>query len=244
MVIAQIVNFLVLVWLLQRFLYRPIVGVIEARENAVKARIDEAKSLQAQAQDQIDTYQSRLAQLEKQRDEYLQQARDEADQLRRRLTQEAVAHAEEVRQRALHQWTAERERIQRDLQEGMIRQVCDIAGKVLHEIAGKSLEDGLIDAFEKTWAEDTNRQLVKPKTVRLSFDPTPEQRERIASLLRGGSSTEIQFVRDDRLILGIEVDDGTETVSFSAEVLLEALYEQAVQRVKALNGEAASGEAS
>lgn len=48
-VAAQIANFLVLVWLLKRFLYRPILDGIDAREAEIAARMDSAIAAKAKA---------------------------------------------------------------------------------------------------------------------------------------------------------------------------------------------------
>ena len=45
-VLAQIANFLVLLWLLKRFLYRPILNGIDAREAAIAQRISDADAAQ------------------------------------------------------------------------------------------------------------------------------------------------------------------------------------------------------
>ena len=49
-VVAQIANFLVLVWLLKRFLYRPILDGIDAREAEITRRMAEAGEAQKKAQ--------------------------------------------------------------------------------------------------------------------------------------------------------------------------------------------------
>ena len=46
---AQIVNFLILVWLLQRFLYRPILDAIDAREQRVAAALTKAEANKEEA---------------------------------------------------------------------------------------------------------------------------------------------------------------------------------------------------
>src|SRR5665647_3963698 len=43
-VIAQIINFLILVWLLKRFLYKPILKAIDEREEKIAAQIKDAEA--------------------------------------------------------------------------------------------------------------------------------------------------------------------------------------------------------
>ena len=49
-VIAQLVNFALLVWLMKRFLYAPVLAAIDAREKKITAQLTAAKTQQAEAQ--------------------------------------------------------------------------------------------------------------------------------------------------------------------------------------------------
>ncbi|MDP3428826.1 MAG: F0F1 ATP synthase subunit B, partial [Desulfomicrobium sp.] len=46
---AQVVNFLVLVWLMKRFLYKPILGAIDAREERIAKELADGQRMQAEA---------------------------------------------------------------------------------------------------------------------------------------------------------------------------------------------------
>ena len=49
-VLAQLVNFLILVWLLKRFLYKPILHAIDEREKGIAAQLAQAEGKVAEAQ--------------------------------------------------------------------------------------------------------------------------------------------------------------------------------------------------
>lgn len=90
-VAAQIVNFLILAWLLHRVLYRPLNRAIEARGQEVNRRLAEAEAARQTAEAaQREHHQAVLA-LEREREATLQAARDEADALRHDLTEKARA---------------------------------------------------------------------------------------------------------------------------------------------------------
>lgn len=59
-ILLEIMNFLVLVWLLQRFLYRPILNIVTQRRTTVEARLAEARRLQNEAADLRSQYDGRL----------------------------------------------------------------------------------------------------------------------------------------------------------------------------------------
>ena len=75
---AQLLNFVLLVWLLKRFLYRPILNAIAAREKRIAAELANATAVEAEAQQERNTLEHNNRDFELQRDTLLDQARAEA----------------------------------------------------------------------------------------------------------------------------------------------------------------------
>src|SRR3984885_2421104 len=88
-VIAQAVNFLILVWLLKRFLYRPILDAIDERKKGMASQLAEAEARTAQAQKERDDFQHRNQAFDQERAALVKKATDEANAERRRLLDEA-----------------------------------------------------------------------------------------------------------------------------------------------------------
>ena len=84
-VAAQIAYFLVLVWLLQRFLYRPITRAMARREEEIEKRLAEAKEARKDAEDEAETLRGKQSDLKDEKDQILDDARQEAESLRERL---------------------------------------------------------------------------------------------------------------------------------------------------------------
>ncbi len=55
-VIAQVANFLILVWLLKRFLYHPILNAIDAREKRIAKQLSDADAKMTEAQKERDEF--------------------------------------------------------------------------------------------------------------------------------------------------------------------------------------------
>ncbi len=68
---AQIVNFLILVWLLKRFLYARILSAIRTRESKIAARLAEAETAKKAAQEQLACYQAKLKDFEQHQESML-----------------------------------------------------------------------------------------------------------------------------------------------------------------------------
>jgi F-type H+-transporting ATPase subunit b len=96
-VAAQIVNFLVLVWLLQRFLYRPITSAMRRREERIESRLAEAREARETAEAEERRLEEKEADLDARADAILASAREEAEELRERLERELREEMEEKR---------------------------------------------------------------------------------------------------------------------------------------------------
>ena len=96
-VIAQVVNFLILVWLLKRFLYRPILDAIDAREKRIAAKIADAQAKETIAQKQREEYQTKNNVFDQERDAHMNEVIEAAKAERQRLLDTARLESEELR---------------------------------------------------------------------------------------------------------------------------------------------------
>ena len=90
-VAAQVVNFLILVWLLHRFLYGPIVAAMDRREQRIAERLQDAQRKSDAAAAEADAYRRQREELNAERDRLLAEARLEAETLRSTLIEAARA---------------------------------------------------------------------------------------------------------------------------------------------------------
>ena len=84
-VLAQVINFLILVWLLKRFLYRPILDAIDAREKRIAQELADADTKKAEALKEREEFQHKNEEFEQQRAALLNKATEEAKAERQRL---------------------------------------------------------------------------------------------------------------------------------------------------------------
>ena len=146
-IVAQALNFLILVWLLRRFLYKPILNAIDAREKKIAAELADAAAKKAEAKKERDDFQHKNDEFDEQRDALLSKATDEAKAERERLIDEArkaadalsVKRSETLRNDAQHLSEA----ISRRTQE----EVFAITRKTLADLATASLEERTAGVF-------------------------------------------------------------------------------------------------
>src|ERR1700688_2445173 len=91
---AQALNFIILVWLLKRFLYKPILDAIDAREKRIATELADADAKKSEAQKERDEFQHKNEAFDQQRAALLSKATEEAKAERQRLLDEARQAAE------------------------------------------------------------------------------------------------------------------------------------------------------
>src|SRR5580704_16925943 len=193
-VLAQAINFLILVWLLKRFLYKPILDAIDEREKGIATQLAEAEAKKAEAQKERDDFQHKNEAFDQERAALLKKATDEAKAENQRLLDEARKDADLLR--AKRQDALRNE--QRNLSQEIIRwtqtQVFAITRKTLEDLANTSLEERMSEMFVGRLrgmtgaAKDQLAAALKTShdsaLVRSAFDLPPAQRNAIESAVK------------------------------------------------------------
>lgn len=233
-VIAQIINFLILVGLLKYFLYGPIIRAMDQREEKIASRLDQAEEREQEADKELRVYQTKIEELEEQRTELLDQAREEADSERKKLLSQAREEVEATKSRWYSAIEREKVAFLQDLRQRAGRQIFAIARRALGDLANADLEQQMVEAF--------CRRLV---------DLDPERREELVEALKTGEEVVVtsafalpeaargdiagqlhRYVKDDlviryqlapEVISGLEVKVTGHKIAWSLDDYLEAL---------------------
>lgn len=234
---AQIANFLVLVYLLKKFLYGPILNAMEARDTLIQNRMQAASDVEAEAKGIRTEYETRLAELESQRESRLRETREEIETWR----QETLRQIREEVERTRTDWHAavEREhgRFLQELRDRAVVQVHSIARQSLLALADEELEARILSVFEKqieTLDDSSCADLIAGlKTadgslrLRTAFDVNADRRARLTASLRQAipetSSSELHFEIDPALICGVELIAGNHKLAWNLDDYLQAL---------------------
>ncbi len=146
-VAAQIVNFLVLVWLLQRFLYGPITRAMKRREERIAERLDGAEKLRQEAESEAQKFRSMQEGIEKHREETLEETRNEAKELQKKLEEEARNSVNEEREAWRRGIAKEQASFLQDFRRLAERHVYDVARSALSDLANAELETQVVPRF-------------------------------------------------------------------------------------------------
>jgi F-type H+-transporting ATPase subunit b len=96
----EIVNFLILVWILKRFLYQPVMAMIARRRAAIEQKLADATARLEQGHDLERQYRERLADWKREKEQSRTTLHGELDQERARLMEQLKAELEQERERA------------------------------------------------------------------------------------------------------------------------------------------------
>ena len=256
---AQIVNFLILVGLLWRFAYRPLLAAMDRREATIRERLDEAAARRQEAERTQAALAKERQQLEDERNERLNQAREDADARR----QELLAAARERVTSSEQAWQADlrrrQEQLTTDLQRHAGRQALAAARKIVGDLADADLQERIVARFgqrldeldederaglrEALAAADGGATVVT--AVALADEQQAQLRERLGVL--GEREVELAFETDGELVAGVELQVGDRRVAWSAADYLDELEEAVAERIAAAartRGRQADGEPS
>ena len=135
--IIQAVNFILLLIVLHRFLYKPLLAKMEERSGAIKRSLDEAQAARAEAARQQDENAARMKAAYTEAASIREQALKEAAEEQRRLVEGARAESQRMIEAAKAQMDADVRRAREELR----REVGDLAVAVAEKLIRKSLHD-------------------------------------------------------------------------------------------------------
>ncbi|MDP1572209.1 MAG: hypothetical protein Q8L86_19600 [Vicinamibacterales bacterium] len=146
-VVVQILNFLILVWLLRRLLYGPITRVMAERDARIQAEMAEARRLREEATAEGERHQALVATFESERDARLAAARDELEAWRHTHMQEVRAEVEGLRQRWQEALQQEKHAFLDDLRRRAGREILAVTRSALRELADVDVEARIVSRF-------------------------------------------------------------------------------------------------
>ncbi len=246
--VAQIINFLILVYLLKRFLYDKIVDAMNVREAGIARRLSEADRLQEQARQAQAACEEQKRAMSEQAEEMLSQARLASEREKDQLTRQA---REEV-SRAQKQWfeTLEREKAAflDELRKRAGTYVFETVRQVLADLADEELEQRIVQVFiqrmnsldpkEKSLLQkalDTPEPVVR---VRTAFALDQRLKQPIEEALKPflGPDGAIVYEMNGHTGAGIEMMARGYKLAWSIDDYLESLQEKFLQILKEETG--------
>jgi len=219
-VIAQIINFLILMLLLKRFLYGPVIRVMDERQEKIIRQENEAAEKIRLAGEEAAAYNRRAEELEKAKEGILAQAIKEAERHKEEYLEQARREIDSMKRKWEESFQQEKNLYIRELRRKIVTQSCALARRVLLDLADAELEKAIIDVFMNKIRKLDQEQkgLLKESLSRsenkirlyAAFELPEEALNKLEVLVKNEFEQvrEIRFVASPDLICGIELEAG------------------------------------
>ena len=238
-VLAQAVNFLILVYLLRRFLYRPVQQAMARREARIQQQLQQAQAREQQAEQEALRLRAQTDALAQHKEQLLQQAVQEVQAQRQVMLEDARQEVQATREAWLLQIERERPEFMRQFRSRAAQATLQVARRLLSDLANADLEQQLIKTFIKQ-LEEIDHDLLQALSksahkaqrieVMTSFEADADTRDRLKRAVQHhlleGKEREIEFRHTEQLICGIEVDVDGRRVGWTMAQSLRTLEDE------------------
>lgn len=243
-VAAQLINFLILVWLLKRFLYRPILDAIDAREQNIVQTLADAATTKKQAEQEMALFSHKNSAFEAQRSALLESAIEQAEQEKLRLMAQARATSATLISQQQAKLKRELHSLHSELGRKTQAEIFAITRQTLRDLADSDIEEQILKVFitrlsqlhdsQKTLLSDALATDLKTIRVRSAFALHGEQKQRINQAICDQFPGEIKIVFDisSDIISGIELTINGQKLAWSIAHYIEELEKHLQQLVQ------------
>ena len=237
-VVAQALNFLILLWLMKRFLYAPILGAIAAREQRVSAELKDADAKKTEAHKEREEFEQKNEAFDQQRAELLSKATEEVASQRKTMLDEARASADSLAAKRQEALKTEADGLGQAIEESARNEVLAITRKALQDLATTDLESSMVEVLvQRLRALDGQAKVnfvaalgdaSTPRIVSSAFALPAEQRAEIDKVLKESfaSDSPPRFEIRPELVCGIELSANGQIVAWNIDAYLLTLKKE------------------
>ncbi len=242
--LAQIFNFLLLMYLLKRFLYGRIIKAMDDREAKIAARFAEADELKVKANEAAELYEKRNQILSETKDKMLNEATMAADAKRKELMEKVRVEVDQVKVRWQDMLLREKDAFFYDLRQRAAQQLYATARKALSDLADADLEDRIVEEFLrriKALDEEKSVQMRKAISgggnkvvIQSAFNISASRQAQIEEVLKKQITNgfTIRYLEQPEIVSGIEMRVNGHKVAWSLNEYLETLVENLTETLQ------------
>jgi F-type H+-transporting ATPase subunit b len=224
--LLEIINFLILVWILKHFFYAPVKSVIERRRKGIEDSLAQAEVMRSEAKQVEEQYKSRLSQWEKEKKQAHEALHKEINDERDRLMEALQSTVEKEREKAKVLETRRINEVQRKNELQALNNAAQFTSKLLSRLASPEMEQKLCELLVEElpqlspeWQESLGNVFSSDENpisaqiavkVSSAYPLTDQCCNNIKSALKDlvGKSIDCEFTRDPQLIAGLRINFG------------------------------------
>ncbi|MDJ0729183.1 MAG: F0F1 ATP synthase subunit B [Crocosphaera sp.] len=244
---AQILNFVILIFLLKKFLYKPILNSMEQREKNIMNRLEEAEETREAAQKEAEYYRQKQQEWEEHKQERIEQIKGESEQQKQDLMMRAKIEIETLRQQWYEQLQREKQNFLDTLRQKANQQIMKLARQALQNLADADLQQQMINKFIQGLPQLAYHQLMKDNSlknekhesfiIRSTFPISESQQQKLAQALKQqfNQDIKISFEINDDSICGIELLNHGYKIPWNLDYYLDELESKMSQSLEGEN---------
>lgn len=241
--VFQVINFLILVWLLKHFLYGRIIRAMDERQARIAAQLEEAQQKKAEAEKLAEELREKNEKLDATREQLLAEMRQQVEAERKGLLAKARDEVERTRRGWLEGLQREKDALITDIRQRVLQETCTVARCALADMANAQLERQLAEAFAVRLEELPDEQLhsLRPEAdgklvLRSAFELPDDLKSRLADLVRKrfGEGVNVAFETSPQPICGLELASGSQKLAWSLDSYLDDLEGELREAIESL----------
>jgi F-type H+-transporting ATPase subunit b len=219
--ILEIINFVILVWLLKHFFYKPVMNIIARRKQAIQETLDKSEKIREEAESLKSQYENRLEDWEKEKETARIKLHHEIEAERKLELQKLTKSIQQEKERAdvlmqRHQASTMKKNEKLAIEQGMA-----FSTRLLSRLANPDLEASIIHIIledignlsdeKKNELQKAGAETKEPVRVSSAYKIEKANRDAIKNILADifKKPVEIEFKQDSSLLAGIHIDIGS-----------------------------------
>ncbi len=229
--IVQIINFLLLLFLLSKFLYKPIMNMIKDRQIYIKNTIEEAENKFQEAEDAKNKYLDELDKIDQYKKTQKEKIDNEFLEYRKQKAEESKIEVEKIKEEFLRQFDNDKSNIADSIVKSILASVSDFLTDTFVSLSNNSLEGAVlakfideINKFPNEIIDRINKTGEKQIKFISSFELSEVQKNIVKkSFLDKGvaDNKEMVFICDENIILGNKIVIGSLTINSNIRNIID-----------------------
>jgi F-type H+-transporting ATPase subunit b len=215
--LLEIINFLVLIWILKRFLYKPVLDIIARRRSDIEAQLSEGQHLHEEVDKLKAEYENRITEWNKERKQLKDALMKELDEERHRQLTELQETLAARREKAEVSESRKRSEAQRDIETQALKQGAEFASRLLNCAAGQELETRLVQKLIEDLGQLSTERISALRTqwgeapeaiqVISAYPLAEDQRKQLEQKLVqvSGLDVPVDYEQDEALLAGLRI---------------------------------------
>lgn len=236
-VVAQVLNFFLLVWLLKRFLYKPILNAISEREDKIEKQIKDAEIAKSVALKEQEEFKQKNETFEFEKKARIDQVIVETKEMREKLVENARLEANALKDQLDKKIKEQQENSTKVLAQKLQEEVFAVSRKTLKDLASVKLEEQATSIFIQRITDLKEDNLIQfknafqsnlvPIMLRSAFSLSEKQQEQIEKTVDQLLTTKAKYSYQlaPEIIGGIELSTNEYKLSWSISAYLTSLEE-------------------